>query len=520
MPSHAMPCQSETEQKAMTAPTARPAPVKSTDAPNPSGTPQLRAKTMPESPVRDGIPTPLTRSRLAVRKQPDPHAHEQTERLSAIHNHIMSIQDTYKRMSGLYAVLSQRLDQRIVKDMESASRCTILQDTVTSLRGDVERLLGEKRVLEGALEDAGASWTATEAALARDLAYAQRLLSSERAKRREADESVAELQVSVDSANDAVQRLQENLHALRHETQGVRGENTVLRDMLDKLEAANKQAEGYQRTIEGMFKAHKDGKEARIADLGSELLEMRACRDAVTKELRQAETRSVDEIRAIRDTLNASEATVTGLEESNASLRSRLAALDAERGEAFREVDSIRRKAAMAQEDADAAKQELDALVLERERLTEERDALLTTVDGHEAALADATRACDELRKSRDALEGELQTQAHDHSKLVSELEALQESLVATNAREGQARAEAEAAKAAVRAMEARVTAMEEDCATRAQAAISTAATAATAPTVSKAIPGPPSRKRPQGGVSASAAQLISKRRARSSHMK
>lgn len=509
----------------MTASTARPAPVYSTKAPNPSVTPQPCAEPRADSSLSDEIPTPTTRSRLSVPKPLDPLAHEHTVRLSAIDDHVSFIQDTYERISALYAVLSQRLDQLVVKRREAESRCSSLQGTVASLQVDMERLKGEKRVLEGALEDAGASWTATEAALAKDLAYAQCMLNSERTRRREADELVAELQVSVGSANDAVQLLQNNLHTVHHETQGLQDENVLLRDMVDKLEARSKQAQGHQRTIVDMFKAYKDDKEERLADLGRELGEMCAGRQAVTDELRQAEVRSMEEIRDVRDALQASQATISSLDESNTVLKSRLAELEGELEEARGEVERSRREAAAAQEETDATKTELRTVELERKQLSEERDSLLSTVGGHKAALADARGACEALQKSRNALEEELQRQVRDHDNLTQEIEALQKSCDAIRAREGQARADADTANTAVRAMEARVKTMVEDVARRVQhasddTATVTAATAkVTAPAGDQATAAPPGSRKRQGGVSASAAQLISKRRARSSQM-
>lgn len=510
----------------MTAPTPRPAPVNSTTPPNPRGTSQPCGKPSAEAALGDEIPTPTTRSRISVQKSPDPVAHEHSVRLNAIEDHILFIQDTYERISGLYAVLAQRLDQLVVKGREASSRCAGLEGTVASLRVDVKRLQGEKMALEAALENASASWTASEATLAKDLAYAQCVLSSERARRREADASVAELHVSVDSSNDTVHRLQDSLHAVHHETKVVQDENAVLRDTLDKLEAAGKQAEGYQRTLEDVFKAYQGDKDARLEDLGRELAEMRAGRDMVSDELRQAEARSMEEIRDLRDTMQAAQATVSMLKESSAVLESRLAVLDGERQEAYREVERSRREAAAAKEKVDATKSEIDALNMERKELADERNVLKSTVGGQEAALAEATEACKALQQSRNTLEEELQRQLQDHAALKVELEALQKSCDAIRAREGQARAEAEAAKAAVRAMETRLEAMEAEAEAFRRTQSATPATTAPAaaakvapPAVGQATAAPPGRKR-QGGVSASAAQLISKRRARSSQMK
>ena len=500
------------------------APVKPTNESNPSGPAQLRETPRNDSPVSD-IPTPESlRSRLAQR-QVDTQAHEYTKRIRVISNYVCSIQETYTKISDLHAVLSHRVDQLLADRKRDESRVGSLQETVTSLRGDIKRLSEEKCSLECALEEVNVMRGASEASLSKELTYARSMLGLEKTQRREADEKVAVIQLEMETANRSVEHLQENLREVRSEAQAAHDENAMLREMLDKLEERGKQVDKCHETIVDMFKADTRTKEARIEELEHALLDTQAARDHASNELRQEEVRRSDEMNRMKTSLENAEEMVVKLAATNESLTSKVAAMCAEQEVALKEQARLSREASNAQH-------ELDQVIQEREKLASEREKLLDTVKSHEVSLADAQRAFDVLGRSKAELDEELRQHVELRSKTAKDLTELRESFDAVKTSEEQAQAEAASARSRVSALEGQVKVMEsklremEDKLQKQEMGVEKAIGA------QKEQPGPPaavgtrasSRPLPlskrRQGVSSEAAKLISKRQARSSMRK
>jgi chromosome segregation ATPase len=275
------------------------------------------------------------------------------ESVHAVQDRVLSLENVYAGMSSLFCALEGRLidlverrreltdtngdlerklSGHLIKLKDKDDLCESLKRNVESLNEDLQRLTGEKRVLQAAVLESEHELRESTAKLSRDVSLSQSALKLEKARQNDVEDEVKSLKAALDASNAAREQLRVDIMAEREATRGRIKDSELILETMNHLKGEVEKIHGTQEYQVDVFERYKETSEARLQCANQSADEARAAQETEAQAHREREAHLTSEIQKMLEIFHSTESKLASCEENLLSSRAAIETLEKEKG--------------------------------------------------------------------------------------------------------------------------------------------------------------------------------------------